>query len=231
MNRPSEANGFNRRLERMKGMIIELQEEASLAELRKMLDAGVDPKLLLDAFMAAMHQVGIRFENGSYFIAALIMAGEIMRGATELLSPYLADQKADHSSGRIVLGTVRGDIHDLGKNLFAILLKCHGIEVMDLGVDVPAEVFLEQSRKLQPDIVGISCVMTTSIDNLKQAIDMFKQQSPQTDLPIVVGGTCIDEQIAHYVDAAFWTNDATAGLRICQEILQAKGCNKSGPPG
>ncbi len=221
MSRRPKAKDLDQRLERLKGLITELQEEAGLAQLRDMLSEGVDPKLLLDACMEAMHQVGVRFQNGSYFIAALIMAGEIMRCATELLSPYFTDQVTAGGSGRILLGTIQGDIHDLGKNLFAILLKCHGIEVIDLGVDIPATVFLEQSRKLKPDIVGISCVLTTSVENLKEAIDLFQKRMPPSGPPIVIGGTCIDEQIAGYVGASYWTNDATAGLRICQEILRA----------
>ncbi len=230
MNRRPTAKRIDLRLEHLKDMITNLQEEASLAELRKMLAEGVDPKLLLAACMEAMHRVGVRFETGSYFIAALIMAGEIMRCATELLSPHLTVQKAGGSGGRIMLGTIQGDIHDLGKNLFAILLKCHGIEVLDIGVDVSAGVFLEQAAKLQPDIIGISCVLTTSVENLKQAIDQLKQQLPEPAPPVVVGGTCIDEQIAGYVGASLWTNDATAGLRICQEILQVMGRSKPRQP-
>ncbi len=220
MNRRPEAKPLDLRLKRLKVMITELQEEASLAELRDMLAEGVDPEVLLASCMEAMHQIGIRFENGSYFIAALIMAGEIMRLATELLSPHLTVKKGDGGSGRIMLGTIHGDIHDLGKNLFATLLKCHGIEVIDLGVDVPARFFLEQAKKLHPDIIGISCVLTTSVEKLKQAIHLLGRELPESGPPVVIGGTCIDEQIAGYVGASLWTNDAAAGLRICQELLQ-----------
>jgi len=230
MNKRPKANRFDLRLERLKVMITELQEEASLTELRNMLDEGVDPKVLLACCMEAMHRIGIRFETGSYFIAALIMAGEIMRCATELLSPHLTVQKAGGSGGRIMLGTIQGDIHDLGKNLFAILLKCRGIEVIDLGVDVPARLFLEQAEKLHPDIIGISCVLTTSVENLKLAINLLTRELPESGPQIVIGGTCIDDQMAGYVGASLWTNDAAAGLRICQELLQLKDRNTTLPP-
>ena len=220
MNRPPNAKPLDLRLEQLTVMITELQEEASLSELRTMLAEGVDPKVLLACCMEAMQRIGIRFETRSYFIAALIMAGEIMRCATELLSPYLTGKQSDSSGDRILLGTIQGDIHNLGKDLFAYLLKCNGIEVIDLGVDVPARVFLGQAEKLQPDIIGISCVLTTAVENLKQAISLFKQELPKPGPPIIVGGTCIDERMAGHVGATLWADDAAAGLRICQEILQ-----------
>lgn len=228
----SQGNGKETasRLERLTVMISDLQEEASLAELRAMLAEGVDPKALLSACMEAMHRVGVRFESGQYFIAALIMAGEIMRGATELLRPHFTAEPDGSSSGMIMLGTIQGDIHDLGKNLFAILLKCHGIEVIDLGVDIPAKVFLEQARKHKPDLIGISCVLTTSLENLKQAIDLLNKALPASGPPIVIGGTCINEQTAGHVGASHWAGDATAGLRICQEILQSNHRNKMPRP-
>jgi methanogenic corrinoid protein MtbC1 len=220
MNSRLKEKPLESRLERLTVMITELQEEAGLAELRTMLDEGVEPKALLTACMEAMHRIGMRFEAGSYYIAALIMAGEIMRCATELLSPYLADQQVGGGGGRIMLGTIQGDIHDLGKNLFALLLKCHGIEVVDLGVDVSAKVFLEQAEKQKPDMIGISCVLTTSLEYLKQAIGLLSDKLPTSGPTIVVGGTCINEQIADHIGADLWANDATGGLRICREILQ-----------
>lgn len=229
MNGRPKAKTLDRRLEHLTVMITELQEEASLSELRSMLAEGVDPKMLLACCMEAMQRIGIRFETGSYFIAALIMAGEIMRCATELLSPYLTGQQSASSGDRILLGTIQGDIHDLGKNLFADLLKCNGIEVIDLGVDVPAKVFLEQAEKWHPHIIGISCVLTTAVENLKQAISFFKQELPGPGSPIIIGGTCIDERIADHVGTTLWADDAAAGLRKCQEILQAMDRNKSWP--
>lgn len=225
MNRQLKGKSLDLRLERLKVMITELQEEASLAELRNMLAEGIDPKVLLACCMEAMDRIGTRFETGSYFIAALIMAGEIMRCATELLRPYLMVHEAGSSGGRILLGTVQGDIHSLGKNLFTILLKCHGIEVIDLGVDLPAGVFLEQAEKLQPDIIGISCVLTTSVESMKEAIILLKKHLPKPKPPIIIGGTCIDEQIAGHVGATLWANDAAAGLRICQELLEGHRCS------
>ncbi len=211
------------RLDRLKNMIADLEEDASLKALQQMLEQGVAPKTLLACCMDAMYQVGVRFEQGTYFISALIMAGEIMRSATELLSPYLATEQAPEGIGTIMLGTIQGDIHDLGKNLFSLLLRCHGISVIDLGVDVPAEVFLETAMAQRPDIIGISCVLTSTVDNLKQAVKMLNRKIPKPKIPIMIGGTCVDDQVAAYVGSTLWAADAAMGLRICQGILGQAG--------
>jgi methanogenic corrinoid protein MtbC1 len=226
MSKRAKSQSVDQRLERLKVMITELQEEASLAELRQLLAEDVDAALLLDCCMEGMQRVGVRFETGTYFIAALIMAGEIMRSATDLLSPYLAVQQSDKGGGRVMLGTIQGDIHDLGKDLFGLLLKCHGIEVIDLGVDVPAQLFLEQADKRKPNIIGISCVLTTGVENLKEAIALFEHEAAGYAPPVVIGGTCIDEQMAAYIGARHWANSANTGLRICQQILREKGRNR-----
>lgn len=220
MSEVTERRELDPRLKRLVKMITELREEASLAELKKMLDEGVDPKILLDCFMEGMRRIGAEFEAGNYFIAALIMAGEIMRSAMELLSPYLAAEQTEAQGGTIVLGTIQGDIHDLGKNLFALLLQCHGFKIIDLGVDVPGEEFLREALEIKPDVVGISCVLTTSVDNLKQAVALLQQELPQPQPAVVIGGTCLDEQMARYVGSALWASDAAAGLKICQKVLR-----------
>ena len=145
-----ERQALDQRLRRLLNMIVELQEEDSMAELQGMLADGVDSRELLACYMEGMRRIGVLFEEGSYFIAALIMAGEIMRSAMEVMRPYLAGpEQQGKSEGRIILGTIQGDIHDLGKNLFGLLLNCNSFEVIDLGVDVPPDVFLEKGQGIQ----------------------------------------------------------------------------------
>lgn len=223
MNRPENTPATATRLDRLKTLIADLEEGPSLDELKRMLEQGVDPKTLLSCCMDAMHQVGVRFEQGTYFISALIMAGEIMRSATDLLSPYLAADQPPEGKGRIMLGTIQGDIHDLGKNLFALLLRCHGISVIDLGVDVSAETFLEAAKSQRPDIIGISCVLTNSVEALKHAVGFLDKKIPKPKIPIVIGGTCVDERVAAYIGTDLWTADAADGLRICQRLLAEAG--------
>jgi methanogenic corrinoid protein MtbC1 len=226
MSKRVKSQSVDQRLERLKVMITELQEEASLEQLRRLLTDGVDAELLLECCMEGMHRVGARFESGFYFIAALIMAGEIMRSATDLLSPYLVVQQAESGGGRVMLGTIQGDIHDLGKDLFGLLCKCHGIEVIDLGVDVSAQQFLEQADKHKPDLIGISCVLTASVENLKETIELFGQYAAGVTPPVVIGGTYIDEQMAAYIGAHYWANNANTGLRICKQLLLERGNSK-----
>ncbi len=215
-----EREALDQRLQRLLTMIVELREEDSMAELQGMLAEGVDSKELLACYMEGMRRIGVLFEEGAYFIAALIMAGEIMRSAMEVLRPYLAaPEQEGKSAGRIILGTIQGDIHDLGKNLFALLLNCNSFEVIDLGVDVPAQVFLEKAWELKPDVIGISCVLTNSVENLKAAVELLQDQLPEPKAKIVIGGTCLDEHMAAYVGAAHWASDAVVGLKVCQQLV------------
>jgi len=147
--------------------VVNLKEEESLKRLREMLNQGVPPAQLLGAFTEGMRRVGIMFEQGEYFIAGLIMAGTIMQEATDILSPFLLDNLSQPHSGTTLLGTIRSDIHDLGKNLFALLLHANGFKVVDIGVDVEPETFVDKVEKLRPDLIGISCTLTGGLEHLK----------------------------------------------------------------
>jgi methanogenic corrinoid protein MtbC1 len=224
MSKKPKDSTLNNRLERLTAMIVELKEDQCMEELRRMLDENIAPDDLLNCCMEGMRQIGIRFEKGVYFIAALIMAGEIMRSATEMLSPFLLQsQLAGRSNGTILMGTVQGDIHDLGKNLVALLLKCNGIDVVDLGVDVPAEVFVKNARSIEPDMIGISCVLTNNVDNLKSTVQLLRNTLDGGGPPIIVGGTCMDERMAAYIGSCIWARDAATGLHICRQILNGDG--------
>ncbi len=212
-------NRSNNRIENVIDLITDLKMEETLSELQQLLDDGTDPKLLLDTTMEGMRRVGVLFEKGTYYIAALVMAGEIMRAVNQLLLPYLTAKRPTESSGRMLIGTIKGDIHDLGKDLFSLLLQCHGIEVVDLGVDVPAETFLERAKQEKPNIIGISCVLTSCIEALKQSIGFLQERLSSPPPSIIVGGTCLDKLVADHVGAKYWAGDAATGLKICQLLL------------
>lgn len=209
-----------KRRSRLIEFIIELKEKDCISEITEMISSGWNPIDLLDCCMQGMHEIGKRFEEGRYFIAALIMAGEIMRQATKLLEPYLPRQQSESTVRTILLGTIASDIHDLGKNLFAILARSNGFKVVDLGVDVPPARFLHEAHRIKPDLIGISCLLTIALPEVKEAVKLLHVELPQS--PVIIGGTCMDEQICRHVQANYWVRDAIQGLQTCQQILQIK---------
>lgn len=196
-----------------------------------MLAAGCPPQDLLDSCLQGMQAIGQRFEDGRYFISALIMAGAIMRQITERLEPYLQTETAVPVIGTLLLGTVAGDIHDLGKDLFAILARCRGIEVIDLGVDVPPATFLSTARQRQPTMIGISCVLTAGLPRLKETVTLLSEELPDPRPPIIIGGTNMDEHIYRHIGPDFCVNDASEGLAICQRVMKKKSSDNSGEKG
>ncbi len=213
---------FDCRLNKLCSLIIDLQVEPSLLELESMLEEGVSPNTLLSCYIDGMHEIGLRFGRGEYYISALVMADEIMRNATEILTPYLPIDKKKGRSFKFLLGTIQGDIHELGKNIFSLLLKCQNHEVIDIGVDIPPQVFLYKAEKNKPDIVGISSIMTFNIENLKKTVNLLTERQTDPKAEIIIGGTYLDESIARYVGSRYWTRDSYEGLQICQRILKRK---------
>lgn len=210
------------RRKRLLEMIVELDERHCISEIENMLSSGCDPMDLLDCCIQGMRMVGKKFEEGRYFIAALIMAGAIMRQATELIEPHLVRREFYDTSGSIVLGTIAGDIHDLGKNLFAVMVRCIGLEVIDLGVDVPPPAFLAAAKRTKPDVIGISCVLTLALPDLKTAVRALRTHLPPPRPPVIIGGSCIDQQIFRHVKADYWVEDAAQGMKICRQVIQDK---------
>jgi methanogenic corrinoid protein MtbC1 len=210
----------NSSLDNLADMIADLKEEQALAALMRLLVEGMAPDVLLEGCMDGMRRVGKRFEEGRYYIAALIMAGEIMRRAAEILGPHISADGTGKSKGTVLLGTVQGDIHDLGKNLFADQLRFDGVEVVDLGIDVSPDTFLTEARKRKPDMVGLSCVLTSCISGLKDTIQVLRSNLGDQRPPIIIGGACVDEKVREFSKADFCAQDSTLGLRIFQEVLR-----------
>jgi methanogenic corrinoid protein MtbC1 len=200
--------------------ISDLQEETALTLLRQRLDAGDDPLLIIEDCKEGMRQVGVRYERNEYYLAGLIMAGEIFRQVMELLQPIVEDQISGQASGRILLGTVEGDIHDLGKNIVNMLLSCHNFVVHDLGVDVPPTVFAEQVAQVQPDLVGLSGLLTSSYDAMRETVTLLRAQGYQR--AVVVGGGQLSEEVCQYVGADHWSNDAVTGVELCERLISGQ---------
>jgi methylmalonyl-CoA mutase cobalamin-binding domain/chain len=202
-------------------LLADLEEDAVLKLVNERLANGHDPLKILEDCNEGMKLVGQRYERGEYYIAGLIMSGEIFREVVEIIQPLMVKKTDQKSSGRIMVGTVSGDIHDIGKNMVGMLLSCYGFTVIDLGVDVPPAEFAAKAVEFKPDVVGLSGLITASFEMMKQTISALRTESEKHGLsfPILIGGGMIDDQVCRYVGADYWLKDAMAGVRLCEELL------------
>ena len=209
---------------RLMTLVADLAEQEVLALVREQLAHKADPWAIVEACQAGLRVVGERYERREYFIAGLIMAGEIFRETMELIQPLIAQRLAGTETGHILLGTVQGDIHDIGKNNFGMMLRCYGFTVSDLGVDVPPAEFLKQATLLKPDIIGLSGLLTLAYDSMQKTVQLLRHSSDETasSLPIIIGGNQLNEQVCQYVGADYWMTDAMNGVRLCQELLAGR---------
>jgi methylmalonyl-CoA mutase cobalamin-binding domain/chain len=202
-------------------LIVNMDERGSLAAIRRRLDAGDDPLYLMEECRAGMEQVGELYESGTYYISALIMAGEIFREAAEILVPLLPTPERPQSSGSMVIATVKGDIHDIGKNIAITLLDAHGFTVVDLGVDVAPERIADAVVAEHPDVLGLSCLLTTGFEAMRQTIALMRELTADWNrrVPVVIGGAAIDQNTANHTGADGWCTNAADGINIVRSLL------------
>jgi methanogenic corrinoid protein MtbC1 len=210
-------------LDSLADALVELDEEGTLGVAREILAEGNTPTLsIISACQQAMRVVGERYERREYYLAGLILAGEIFKEVLELVQPHEDAPRNTGTAGMILLATVKGDIHDIGKNLFASTLRGYGFEVVDLGVDVPKEAIAEAVKASRPDIVCLSGLITAAFQSMKATVDLIRAQaSPGAPAPpVVLGGGTVDDQIRRFSGADSWSNDAIEGVRICLRLVQ-----------
>lgn len=205
--------------DRLIELLADLQEETVLQLVRRRLADGDDPLQIIEKCNEGLRQVGQRYEQGKFFVSGLIMSGEIFREVVELVQPLLEQQARGQSSGKVLLGTVSGDIHDIGKNIVGMLLACHGFTVIDLGVDVPPAVLASKAMELRPDVIGLSGLITASFEAMKTTVSTLRAQAQHSSFPIVIGGGMLDEQVCRYVGADYWVANAMDGVRLCQRLV------------
>lgn len=202
--------------------VADLNEDEALAIVRTRIEAGENPFNIVEDCRAGMQIVGERYEKREYYLSGLIMAGEIFREVMHMLEPIIVEQNQGNALGIILLGTVAGDIHNIGKNILSMLLTAYGFTVHDLGVDVPPDEFLRKAVELYPDVIALSGLLTSSFESMKETIDLIRTQGGKdaSNIPIVIGGSTIDEQVCEYVKADHWANDAMVGVRMFKKILE-----------
>jgi len=200
-------------------LMADLKEEEVLTLTEEKIAGGEDPFMILDSARAAMEIVGKRFEAGEYFLPDLIMSGEILKGVSEIVRPYIKQGKEVKKEGRVVIGTVEGDIHDIGKDIVVFMLDVNGYEVFDLGVDVPAERFLEKIREVSPQVVGLSGFLILAFDAMKRTVEEIEKAGLREKIKIMIGGGQIDEKVREYVKADAYGKDAVAAVNLCKKWI------------
>lgn len=210
--------------EKLIELISGLKERESLVQLKKMYSKGYGSSQLLSVCMEGVKNVGLGFEKGEFYISALIMAGEIMRQAADFLTAFEMSNIEDSNTvlGHVLLGTIKGDIHDLGKNIIKDMLICNNFKVTDLGVDVPVHTFVEKTRELEPDFIAISCLLTNCIGNLTEAVSSIREVSTRNKHYIIVGGYCMDELVNEQVKADIWFSDAAGAMEFFIKTMAGK---------
>lgn len=182
------------------------------------LDAGVEPQdLVTGQMIPAMDEVGRRFEASEYFVPELLIAGRAMTGALELLRPLLAEMGIE-PVGRVVIGTVQGDLHDIGKGLVASMLEGGGFEVVDLGVDVPPEKFVSQAKESGAGIIAVSALLTTTMKGMKAVVEAVRAAGLEEQCKVMIGGAPVTQQYAESIGAAGYSSDATSAVALAREL-------------
>jgi methanogenic corrinoid protein MtbC1 len=199
--------------------IADMREEEALKLVRKMVTDGTAPMVILDAAREAMGIVGERYEKGTYFLPELIMAGEMLAQITQVIKPELAKMPEVKRHGKVLIGTVKGDIHDIGKNIVSFMLDVNGFDVRDLGVDVAPQKFVEAIRDFHPQVIGLSGFLTLAFDAMKETIEAIKAAGLRDGVKIMIGGGQISEQIRGYAGADAYGRDAMAGVSLAKKWL------------
>jgi methylmalonyl-CoA mutase cobalamin-binding domain/chain len=200
--------------------IVELDADAVPIIVKRRIESGGDPLEILDDCRRGMTLVGERFHEGEYFLSELIISAELFKQASALLDPHLAKIRGTQTSGKVVLATMKGDIHDLGKNILTTLLRVHAFEVHDMGVDVDPTELVDKVREVEPDFVGFSSLLTSSFASTKEAIERLQQAGLREGLKIMLGGGVTTSELKDYLGADFQTMDATAGVTFCLEQIK-----------
>jgi len=206
-------------LREISAALVNLDEGLVEELVARALEAGCQPVDVVEQGMRpGMEEVGRRFEGGEYFLSELIIAADIFQGVlNRRVLPLLP--RESKTLGRVVIGTVRGDIHDIGKNLVAAMLRVSGFEVIDLGVDVPPERFVEAVREYRPDIVGMSALLTTTMLEMRNVIDALRAAGLRDKVKIIVGGAPVTEEYAREIGADAYARNAVEAVRKCSMLM------------
>jgi methanogenic corrinoid protein MtbC1 len=201
--------------------LADLKEQEALKIVKDRLSAGEDPLKIMEDARKGMEIVGKRFASSEYFIPDLVYSGEILKAVTEMVKPKLAKATASKKLGKIVFGTVAGDIHDIGKDIVVFMLDVNGFEVHDLGVDVPAQKFVDKIKETSAPIVGLSGFLALAFDSMKDTVEAIKKAGLRDKVKIMIGGGQITDEIRKYTGADAYGKDAMTGVTLAKKWVGA----------
>lgn len=201
--------------------IVELNENKVIDILNSKLEKNENLMAIMDDIKVAMKKIGDKFEKKEYFLPDLIMSGEILRQIFEILTPMLKESEiSEKKKGKILLGTVAGDIHDIGKDVVKFMLDANGFDVLDLGVDVPANMFVEKIKEFKPNVLALSGFLTLAFDSMKETIQKIKDAGLRESVKIMIGGGTIDENIVGYVNADAFGESAVDAVNLSKKWIE-----------
>lgn len=200
--------------------LVDMDEAGALKEAKTLLDSGCDPMKILEACTTAMETVGKRFESGEYFLPHLIMAGEMLKQIYDTVKPLIKDEKTASGKGKVLIGTVKGDVHDIGKNIVTFLLEANGFEVRDIGINQPPASFVEAVREFRPAVVGMSGLLTLAFGAMKETVQALQDAGLRDQVKIMIGGGQMSDKVKEYAGADAYGPDAMAGVRLCRQWIR-----------
>lgn len=190
--------------------------------VQEALDEGIEANVILnDALLAGMAIIGDKFKQEEIFVPEVLVAARAMNKGVEVLKPYLQDS-SNISKGTAVLGTVKGDLHDIGKNLVRIMMEGKGIDVIDLGTDISAETFIDEAEKNHADIICCSALLTTTMPEMKRVVDLVKAEN--LDVKVMIGGAPVNQEFCDEIGADYYTDDAASAADVAASILEGRAC-------
>jgi len=208
-------------LTKLRDSIVNLDVEGVREASRKTLEAGIPPyKAISEGMAKGMEIIGRKFADGEYFLSELVMAGEVMKEGMAILEPHLKSDRTTRVA-KVVIGTVKGDLHDIGKNIVTTLLRSAGFEVYDLGTDVPVEVFVNKIRETDADIVGMSALLSTTVVEMKNVVKTFRKLGLR-QIKTIIGGAAVTERFAKEIGVDAFANDAIQGVTMCRRWAEEK---------
>jgi corrinoid protein of di/trimethylamine methyltransferase len=208
-------------LSSIKDSLVNLDMDKTIDFVKKAIELGFKPMDIINVLADGMRVVGDRYERGEYFVSDLIVASEIFKEVMSILEPLIVREKEGlRPFGRVVIGTVEGDVHDIGKNLVITMLRANGFEVIDLGVDVPPQKFVEAVKQYKPDIVGMSALLTSTMINMKRVIEALEKEGLRNSVKIIVGGAPITEKFAREIGADAYGENAVIAVNICKKLVE-----------